>query len=107
MSETSEDNKDKGFRLNSHGLSCIPCRCKRQFHHEETKTVNENDKITTNTIADKRNTKFGSTGRHTSPDDIFKQDSNLQAGSVEIVAPDGTINNNELHLKKWKNKLMF
>ena len=74
---------------------------------KKQKTVNENDKITTNTIADKRNTKFGSTGRHTSPDDIFKQDSNLQAGSVEIVAPDGTINNNELHLKKWKNKLMF
>ena len=86
MSETSEDNKDKGFRLNSHGLSCIPCRCKRQFYHEETKTVNANDKITTNTIADKRNTKFGSTGRHTSPDDIFKQDSNLQAGSVEICS---------------------
>ena len=32
----------------------------------------------------KRNTKFGSTGRNTSPDDIFKPDNNLQAGSIEI-----------------------
>ena len=84
MSETSDGSGDKGFRINARGISCIPCRCKRQFYHKETKTIKEDNKVTTNTIVDKRNTKFGGTGRHTSPDDIFKPDSDLQTGSVEI-----------------------
>ena len=85
MSEVSEESNDKGFRINAKGISCIPCRCKRQFYHKETKTVKENNIITTNTVVDKRNTKFGA-GRHTSPDDIFKPDTNLQEGSVEICS---------------------
>ena len=84
MSETSDDSKDKGFHINARGISCIPCRCKRQFYHKETKTIKEDNKVTTNTIVDKRNTKFGGNGRHQSPDDIFKPDSELQSGSVEI-----------------------
>ena len=83
MSDISENSNDKGFRINARGISCIPCRYKRQFFHQETKTTKENNVITTNTIIDKRNTKFGA-GRHTSPDDIFKADTNLQTGSVEI-----------------------
>ena len=83
MSEASDESNNKGFRINAKGISCIPCRCKRQFYHKETKTTKENNVITTNTIIDKRNTKFGA-GRHTSPDDIFKPDTNLQTGSVEI-----------------------
>ena len=84
MSDISENSNDKGFRINACGISCIPCRCKRQFYYKETTTVKDNEKITTNTVVDKRNTKFGSTGRNTSPDDIFKPDNNLQAGSIEI-----------------------
>ena len=83
MSDISENSNDKGFRINARGISCIPCRCKRQFFHQETKTTKENNIITTNTIIEKRTTKFGA-GRHTSPDDIFKADTNLQTGSVEI-----------------------
>ena len=83
MSDISENSNDKGIRINARGISCIPCRCKRQFFHQETKTTKENNVITTNTIIDKRNTKFGA-GRHTSPDDIFKAGTNLQTGSVEI-----------------------
>ena len=83
MSEISEKSNDKGFGINARGISCIPCRCKRQFYHQETKTTKENNIITTNTIIDNRNSKFGA-GRHTSPDDIFKADTNLQTGSVEI-----------------------
>ena len=83
MSEASDESNNKGFRINAKGISCIPCRCKRQFFHQETKTTKENNVITTNTIIDKKNTKF-SAGRHTSPDDIFKADTNLQTGSVEI-----------------------
>ena len=87
MSDASEESDNKGFRINTKGISCIPCRCKRQFYHKETKTVKENNIITTNTVVDKRNTKFGgSGGRHTSPDDIFKPDTNLQEGSVEICS---------------------
>ena len=86
MSDASEESDNKGFRINTKGISCIPCRCKRQFYHKETTTVKENNIITTNTVVDKRNTKFGSTGRHTSPDDIFKADNDLQAGSVEICS---------------------
>ena len=84
MSDTTDGSDEKGFHLDKKGLHCIPCRCKRQFYHKETKTVKENDKITTNIVEDRRNTKFGSTGRHTSPDDIFKADGNLQTGSIEI-----------------------
>ena len=86
MSDISENSNDKGFRINAKGISCIPCRCKRQFYHKETTTVKENNIITTNTVVDKRNTKFGGSGRHTSPDDIFKPDTNLQLGSVEICS---------------------
>ena len=86
MSDTSNDNSenDKGFRINTRGISCIPCRCKRQLYHKETKTVKEDNKITTDTVVDKRNTKFGGNGRHTSPDDIFRDENTLQSGSVEI-----------------------
>ena len=74
----------KVFFINASGISCIPCRCKRQFYHRETKTVKEDNKITTDTVIDKRNTKFGGNGRHTSPDDIFRDENTLQSGSVEI-----------------------
>ena len=82
MSDASEESDNKGFRINTKGISCIPCRCKRQFYHKETKTVKENNIITTNTVVDKRNTKFG--GRNVSPDEtgIFQSDG--QMGSVEI-----------------------
>ena len=83
MSDKSDDSdKKKGFFINASGLSCIPCKCKRQSYHKETKTVKENNIITTNVVEDRRNLKFG--GRHVSPDEngIFKTDK--QMGSVEI-----------------------
>ena len=83
MSDKSDDSdKKKGFFINANGLSCIPCKCKRQSYHKETKTVKENNIITTNVVEDRHNLKFG--GRHVSPDEngIFKTDK--QMGSVEI-----------------------
>ena len=53
MSEVSEESDNKGFYINTKGISCIPCRCKRQFYHKETTTVKENKIITTNTVVDK------------------------------------------------------
>ena len=84
MSDITESEKKKGFFINANGISCIPCRCKRQSYHKETKTTKENNIVTTNVIEDRRNLKFGSTGRHISPDEngIFKTDG--QVGSVEI-----------------------
>ena len=84
MSDISENSNDKGFRINARGISCIPCRCKRQFFHQETKTTKENNIITTNTIIDKRNTKFG--GRNVSPDETGIFQSDMQNGSVEICS---------------------
>ena len=73
----------KGFFINASGISCIPCRCKRQSYHKETKTTKESNTVTTNVIEDRRNLKFGG-GRNVSPDEngIFKNDN--QTGSVEI-----------------------
>ena len=48
MSDTSEPNSDekaKGFFLTTHGISCIPCKCKKQFYHKESKTVKEGEKL--------------------------------------------------------------
>ena len=83
MSDKSDDSdKKKGLFINTKGVSCIPCKFKRQSYHKETKTVKENNIITTNIVEDRHNFKFG--GRHVSPDEngIFKSDK--QIGSVEI-----------------------
>ena len=84
MSDTAEDEseKNKGFHIDKNSFHCIPCRCKRQLYHKETKTVKENDKVTTNTVVDKRNLKFG--GRNVSPDEICRPDEADQTGSVAI-----------------------
>ena len=84
MSDNTESDKKKGFFINSRGISCIPYRYKRQSYHKETKTIKENNIITTNVIEDRKNFKMGSTGRHVSPDgnNIFKNEN--QIGSVEI-----------------------
>ena len=83
MSDVTESYKTKGFFINASGISCIPCRCKRQSYHKETKTTKESNTVTTNVIEDRRNLKFGG-GRNVSPDEngIFKTDG--QVGSVEI-----------------------
>ena len=83
MSDITDSEKKKGFFNKIRGISCIPCRCKRQSYHKETKTAKENNIVTSNVIEDRRNFKFGSAGRHVSPDEngIFKTDG--QVGSVE------------------------
>ena len=43
----------------------VPCRCKRQSYHKETKTTKENTIVTTNVIEGRRNLKFGG-GRNVS-----------------------------------------
>ena len=83
MSDITESEKRKGFFINSRGISCIPCRCKRQSYHKETKTTKENNIVTTNIVEDRRNLKFGG-GRNVSPDENGIFETNNQIGSVEI-----------------------
>ena len=83
MSDTSKNSSKRGFRIDTKGISCIPGRCKKQIYHKVTKTITENNITTTNTIEDRRNMKFGSS-RNVSPDVIFKPESALQHGSIEI-----------------------
>ena len=103
MSDISENSNDKGFRINARGISCIPCRCKRQFFHQETKTTKENNIITTNTIIDKRNTKFG--GRNVSPDEtgIFRSD--MQNGGVEICSTGWNDKENRITPEELEERL--
>ena len=94
MSDTTgESEKKKRFFINAKGVSCIPCRCKRQSYHKETKTIKENNIVTTSVIEDRKNFKMGSTGRHVSPDgnNILKNES--QIGSVEICDTGWGTNN--------------
>ena len=55
MSDTTESEKKKGLFINAWGISCNPCRCKRQSYHKKTKTTKDNIIITTDVIEDSRN----------------------------------------------------
>ena len=54
----TECEKETVF-INGNGISCIPCRCKRQSYHKETKTTKEHNVITTHVIEDRRKMTFG------------------------------------------------
>ena len=106
MSDISENSNDKGFRINARGISCIPCRCKRQFYYKETKTTkeNQNNVITTNTIIDKRNTKFGG-GRNVSPDETGIFQSDMQNGSVEVCSTGWNDKENRITPEELEERL--
>ena len=102
MSDTSNDSngRDKGLHVDKKGCPCIPCRCKRQFYHKETKTVKENNTITTDTVIDERNFQFGGNGRHTSPDDVFKDEDYRQVVLKYVIEAGDMVG--ILHLKSLK-----
>ena len=104
MSDISENSNDKGFRINARGISCIPCRCKRQFYYKETKTTKENNVITTNTIIDKRNTKFGG-DRNVSPDETGIFQSDMQNGSVEVCSTGWNDKENRITPEELEERL--
>ena len=62
-----DSDKNKGLFINAQGVSCIPCRCKRQSYHKEIKTLKANNVVTTNVTEDRHDSKFG--GRHVLPDE--------------------------------------
>ena len=69
------DNKSNegGFHLNTDGLNCLPCKCRKKTFHKETKINNEGKTI----IEDRSSWKVGSS-RGITPDEneIFR--SNIQ-----------------------------
>ena len=83
MSDITDSDREKGFFINSKGVSCSPCRCKRQSYHKEKKTTKENTIVAISVIEGRRSLKFGG-GRNVSPDEtgIFKTDKPMR--SVEI-----------------------
>ena len=106
MSDTSEPNSDdkkKGFYIDKKSFHCIPCTCKRQFCYKESKTVKEENKITTNTVDHRRNFKFGSDGRNRSPDEIFKPENffyKLEVLKYAILAMEWVENQRLKKIKK-------
>ena len=78
MSDNHQEPNEGGFHLNTDGLNCLPCKCRKKTFHKETKINTEGKTI----IVDKSSWKIG---RGSTPDDgIFKEGAVDQTGSVEI-----------------------
>ena len=84
MSDKENEEKQKpdgGFILTPNSLNCLPCRCKKNLYHKETKTTSDKDSKTIYIIENRSSYKVG---RGTSPDNnIFMPE---QAGSVAICS---------------------
>ena len=70
MSDNHRESNEGGFHLNTDGLNCLPCKCRRKTFHKETKINNEGKTI----VEDRSSWKMG---RGITPDenDIFKTNS--------------------------------
>ena len=76
---TDNEHREGGLELTPTSLSCLPCRCKKNTYHKETKRTNEDNKQTIIIVEDRSSYKVG---RGVTPDNnIFKPD---QTGSVGI-----------------------
>ena len=77
------DNKSNegGFHLNTDGLNCLPCKCRKKTFHKETKINTEGKTI----IEDRSSWKVG--GRGVTPDEnvIFKTNAQDNEG-VDTVS---------------------
>ena len=79
--EEAPKKPDGGFILTPTSLNCLPCRCKKNLYHKETKTTSDKDSKTVYIIENRSSYKMG---RGTTPDNnIFTPD---QTGSVAICS---------------------
>ena len=85
MSENHKEPNEGGFHLNTDGLNCLPCKCRRKTFHKETKINNEGKTI----IEDRSSWKMG---RGTTPDenDIFKTNSQDNEGVDTVTTGWGS-----------------
>ena len=81
MSENHKEPNEGGFHLNTDGLNCLPCKCRKKTFHKETKINNEGKTI----IEDRSSWKVG--GRGVTPDEneIFKTNAQDNEG-VDTVS---------------------
>ena len=77
MSEKQKEANEGGFRLNTDGLNCLPCKRRKKTFHKETKINNAGKTI----IEDRSSWKVG---RGSTPDDGIFEGALDQIGSVEI-----------------------
>ena len=83
-----EDNgkSDGGIQINKDGLNCLPCRCRRNTLHKETKTTtNQHNEVVVSVIEDRSSFRIG---RGVTPDtqNIFKTNEiAIQSGDVSIA----------------------
>ena len=75
MSDNHRESNEGGFHLNTDGLNCLPCKCRKKTFHKET-TINNEGK----TIAEDRSS--WKMGRGITPDEnaIFKINSQDNEG---------------------------
>ena len=68
MTDSQKELHEGGFHLNTDGLNCLPCKCRRKTFHKKTKINNEGKTI----IEERSSWKVG--GRGVTPDEneIFK-----------------------------------
>ena len=81
MSVNNKEPNEGGFHLNTDGLNCSPCKCRKKTFHKETKINTEGKTI----IEDRSSWKVG--GRGVTPDEneIFKTNAQDNEG-VDTVS---------------------
>ena len=77
MSDNHRESNEGGFHLNTDGINCLPCKCRKKTFHKETKINNEGKTIII--IEDRSSWKMG---RGITPDenDRFKTNSQDNEG---------------------------
>ena len=87
MSDNHRESNEGGFQLNTDGINCLPCKCRKKTFHKETKINNEGKTIII--IEDRSSWKMG---RGITPDenDRFKTNSQDNEGVDTVTTGWGS-----------------
>ena len=87
MSDNHRESNEGGFQLNTDGINCLPCECRKKTFHKETKINNEGKTIII--IEDRSSWKMG---RGITPDenDRFKTNSQDNEGVDTVTTGWGS-----------------
>ena len=84
MDEKKTEENEGGLSLTPTSLNCLPCRCRKNTYHKETKTTTDKDTKTVSIIENRSSYKVG---RGVTPsNDIFKPD---QTGASVAICDTG------------------
>ena len=83
---SDKKSNEGGFHLNTDGLNCLPCKCRKKTFHKETKINTEGKTI----IEDRSSWKVG--GRGVTPDEneIFKTNAQDNEGVDTVTTGWGS-----------------